>query len=216
MQKYLAGWNEKAPGMLFGCESAAAEPFIGNMLFSDNRYELNYHIGQPVPLYGYLYHSYLRNFMGNQVACPFDPKVDTLRLRLAYSWAAGDSMTLVVSQDGEFMANWGTREFDVLPDREAALTLVTNLQKAYANGAKRFLYAGRMIAPIAFTCSQTDYPTENGHMLSIADVYATAWEAEGSKAQIFVNHTQKDVTCTLEDGRVLMIPALNAITLPIE
>ncbi|MBR5602016.1 MAG: hypothetical protein IKW24_05245, partial [Clostridia bacterium] len=78
MQKMLNEWNGKANGMLLGCESAAAEPFMGNLLMSDNRFELNYHIGTPVPLYAYIYHEYLRNFMGNQVSCPFMGDQDTL------------------------------------------------------------------------------------------------------------------------------------------
>ena len=41
MQNLLGEWNRKAGKMLFGCESAAAEPFIGNLLFSDNRYREN-------------------------------------------------------------------------------------------------------------------------------------------------------------------------------
>ena len=59
MQKMLSSWNSAAPNMLFGCESAAAEPFIGNLLFSDNRFELNWRLGEPIPLYSYIYHEYL-------------------------------------------------------------------------------------------------------------------------------------------------------------
>ena len=108
------------------------------------------------------------------------------------------------------MANWGTREFDVLPDREAALTMIANLQKVYQQGAGKFLYAGRMIPAIAFECTKTAYPLENGDVLEVADVYSTAWEADGSRVQIFVNHTQTDVGCTLADGRKITVPALNA------
>ena len=46
--------------MLLGCESAAAEPFIGGLLMSDNRYELNYPFGTVVPTYAYIYHEYVR------------------------------------------------------------------------------------------------------------------------------------------------------------
>jgi hypothetical protein len=98
MQSMLTEWNGKAGNMLLGCESAAAEPFIGNMLMSDNRFELNYPFGKPVPAYAYIYHEYVRNFMGNQCGCPFEPCVDTLRYRLAYSFSIGDIMTLVLFQ----------------------------------------------------------------------------------------------------------------------
>ena len=46
-------YNEK---VLLGCESAAAETYIPKLLFSDNRYHINYGIGRPVPAYAYVYH----------------------------------------------------------------------------------------------------------------------------------------------------------------
>ena len=146
MQKLLGTWNDEAGKMLFGCESAAAEPFMGNLRFSDNRFELCYHIGRPVPLYAYLYHEYIRNFMGNQVACPLPTEIDTLRYRMGYSFAIGDCMTLVLTPDGKLMQNWGTRDFDHAPDKEKALQFAANMTRFYNETAKPYLYNGRMIA----------------------------------------------------------------------
>ena len=56
---------------IFGCESAAAEPFIKNLLFSDNRWTLAELVGDAVPAYAYIYHSRVNNFMGNQTCCEF-------------------------------------------------------------------------------------------------------------------------------------------------
>ena len=124
MQKLLKEWNNLAPSMLFGCESAASEPFIGSLALSDNRYELNYIFGQVVPVYAYIYHEYVRNFMGNQVGCPFDTKYNTLTYRLAYSFSIGDLMTLVLLPNGDLMTHWGMRDFENCPNTDNIFTLV--------------------------------------------------------------------------------------------
>jgi len=210
MQDLLGEWNRKAGKMLFGCESAAAEPFIGNLLFSDNRYELNYRIGKPVPLYAYLYHEYVRNFMGNQVCCPLCPEVDSLPMRLSYSFVCGDSMTLVMGQDGEFLSAWGQRDFSKLPNRDNALTLIHNLTALYQSGAARFLYAGRMRKSPAVECDCISFPCEDGAVLDLPSVFVSAWEKDGTHALIFVNHTPEDVTCRVS-GREITIPALDGV-----
>ena len=216
MQKMLIEWNREAPDMLFGCESAAAEPFIGSLRFSDNRFELNYMIGRPVPLYAYLYHEYLRNFMGNQVCCNLDTTVDTLRYRLAYSFSAGDCMTLVLTPDGSLMNNWGTRDFENIPDKEKALRLIRNLTRFYREQAKPFLHAGRMIPAL---------PVEGGTVtyfcrfverdVVLPAILTSAWEsADGRRAQILVNPEDRDAVCAV-NGQTVTVPAMNAVLMEI-
>ena len=216
MQKMLGEWNEKAGGMLLGCESAAAEPFMGNLLMSDNRFELNYHIGAPVPLYAYLYHEYLRNFMGNQVSCPFLGDQDTLNYRVGYSFAAGDLMTLVLTPDGQLMTNWGNHDFSRLPDREKALDLVANLCKFYRAGAGKYLYNGRMIPALPVTCGKVlAHLAWYGRDFAFPAVYSTAWQAEdGSRVQIFVNPGDSAETCTVA-GKQITVPARDAVMIEI-
>ncbi len=212
MQNMLTEWNGMAGKMLLGCESAAAEPFMGNLLMSDNRFELNYHVGAPVPLYAYLYHEYLRNFMGNQVSCPFGNDQDTLNYRVGYSFAAGDLMTLVLTPDGSLMTNWGNHDFSRLPDREKALDLVANLCRFYREGAGKYLHNGRMIPAKPVTCGQKEFWMEwYGHACTFPTVYSTAWQAEdGTRAQILVNPGDTAETCTV-DGREITIPARDAV-----
>ena len=214
MQELLGEWNARAGKMLFGCESAAAEPYIGNLLFSDNRYELNFRIGKPVPLYAYLYHEYVRNFMGNQVCCPLLPAVDSLPMRLAYSFVAGDSMTLVMGQDGEFLSAWGDRDFSRLPNRDNALTLIRNLTALYHGEAGKYLHAGRMCKASAVGCAHRDYPSDDGCSLSIPCVLTSAWEMDGKKVRIVVNHTTEVQSCEI-DGETVTLPPLDGILLPL-
>ena len=218
MQDMLTEWNEAAKGTLFGCESAAAEPFLGNLRFSDNRFELNYRLGGvAVPLFAYLYHEYLRNFMGNQVGCPFKGKPDTLTYRLGYSFAAGDAMSLVLSPDGGLLSEWGTREFDKTPDKDTALLFIRRLTRLYHEKAKPFLLSGRMIPRPAFSSGTTTLERKDvpGLQVTVPLLHATAWQAEdGSRALLVVNPWERAVSCTV-DGKALVLPPLDAQLLPL-
>lgn len=210
MQDMLGGWNDLAPEMLFGCESAAAEPFIGNLQFSDNRFELNYRHGRAVPLYSYLYHEYLRNFMGNQVSCPLD--AESLAYRIAYSFAAGDSMSLVLAPNGQILQQWGTRDFSDAVNGEKILTLVSNLTAFYKSFAKPYLWSGRMIAPPTLQCEDVElHYIKDEPPLAVPTLHCTAWEAlDGSRACILVNPNEREIPCTLGE-KTITVPALNAV-----
>ena len=211
MQKLLASWQAKAPTMLFGCETAAAEPFIGNLLLSDNRYELNYRCGVPVPVYAYLYHEYVRNFMGNQVGCPFDTKVDTLRYRLAYSFSIGDLMTLTLSPLGGFMTHWGTGDFENCPDTELTLTFIKNMTKFYNSKSKKYLYGGRMSQNFQAECESVEIPKLNGDSCYLPRVLISSWEEEqGKTAYVIVNPENYALSVKIE-GQSYECPALDAI-----
>ena len=212
MQDLLTDWNGVAGKMLLGCESAAAEPFIGNMLFSDNRFELCWSIGRPVPMYAYIYHEYLRNFMGNQVACPFPETLDTLRHRMAYSFAAGDCMTVALMPDGGLYPNWGGRNFSNPPDYDKTMTFAANMQAFYRDSAKAYLYNGRMVKPCEFTV--TDAPHYDDARATFPPVFSTAWEQNGTRAQIFVNPNDTAVTLTL-NGNTVTVPAMDAVLVEI-
>lgn len=209
MQEMLSQWNDMAGMTLLGCESAASEPFMGNLLFSDNRFELCYQIGRPIPLYAYIYHEYVRNFMGNQVSCPLPKEVDTLRYRIAYSFSVGDCMTIVLTPDGRIMPNWGTKVFDCCPDKDKVLTLIKNLNKFYQSVAKPYLFNGRMIKGMTVCCNEASF----GH--NLPEILTSAWDAEGKRGQIFVNPFDEDKTCTVGE-KIVCVPANNAIFIELE
>ena len=200
MQNVLGEWNDAAGKTLLGCESAAAEPFIGNLLFSDNRFELCYFIGRPVPLYAYLYHEYVRNFMGNQVCCPIPTGMDTLRYRMGYSFSIGDCMTVVLCPDGTLMQNWGTRDFEHAPDKEKALAFVGAMTKFYREEAKPFLYNGRMTRGLPVECGTAPF----GH--NLPEILSSAWEADGKRVQILVNAFDEEKTCWVGGKEMVLAP----------
>jgi len=211
MQTMLGEWNDKAPHMLFGCESAAAEPFIGHLRFSDNRFELNYFTGRPVPLYAYVYHEYLRNFMGNQVCGDLRGEQETLTYRMAYAFAAGDCLTLVLSPDGRIQSYWGQRDLTDLPDHNKVLTLIRNLTRFYKETAKPYLYAGRMIPALPMECDHRAFIGNWGtRPFTLPALLTTAWEApDGSRAQIIVNPSDQPRDCRIGD-RWVSVPPMDA------
>lgn len=212
MQDLLKEWNKKAPNMLFGCESAAAEPFIGNLLMSDNRFELNYPFGEVVPLYAYIYHEYVRNFMGNQCGCPFEPTIDTLRYRLAYSFSIGDIMTLVLSPNGELMSHWSTRDFSMPPSMEKTLLFIKNMVSFYNNGAKEYLYGGKMINAQEVKCEKITIPMVRGRKeITLPRLLSSTWEAkDGKTAYIIVNPEEQPISFSL-NNEMYEVPALDAV-----
>ena len=211
MQDLLSGWKDAAGTMLLGCESAAAEPFIGNLLFSDNRFELNWSIGRPVPLFTYVYHEYLRNFMGNQVSSPFLQEEDSLFLRLAYSFTAGDCLTVVLTPDGRVMDHWGGRDFDTLPDPGEVLSFVRALTGFAAGETGEIIARGRMVKGRKVDCTSRSYRTRNG-AVELPDVFTSAFTMDGRTLQIFVNHTKHDVRIDAE-GCIIDVPARSAVSM---
>ncbi|MBQ7353330.1 MAG: hypothetical protein IJW54_04925 [Clostridia bacterium] len=203
MQKLLTEWNSLAPNMIFGCESAASEPFIGNLLMSDNRFELNYPFGTPVPVYAYIYHEYVRNFMGNQCGCPFEPSVDTLRYRLAYSFSIGDIMTLIVTPKGELMTHWGTRDFEHSPNMEKTLLFIKNLLKFYNLCGKKYLYSGKMACAPDIECEEITIPLFRGReFASLPRLLSSAWEDDGGKtAYVVINPEDAPVSFSIKNER---------------
>ena len=196
--RLLKKWTAQNPHILFGCESAAAEPYIGLLKLSDNRYELNMAMGEPVPVYAFLYHEYLHNFMGNQIGSPFDSDAINSIFRIAYSFLAGDLITLTLTQDGKIATAWGQRDFSILPDADRVENFIAQCCSWHKYYPKLF-QSGRMVAPIPFSCGITSLPFGGNYPQSQtqASVLSTAWQTEGKTIQFLANYTPEDVECTL-------------------
>lgn len=206
MKKLLNEWNEKAGDTLLGCESASAEPFMQNLLFSDNRFELTHFIGNAVPLYAYLYHEFLHNFMGNQVCSLIGG--DSYLYRVAYSFAAGDMPTIVLNPKGFIQAYWGQRDFDDVPVEADVLEFMKNLRQFYMDNRDIMCY-GNMIKPLAYETGKITYWNHlYGRSCTTEDVLSTAYELDGNKIQIFVNFNKETKTVVCQ-GELITIPALS-------
>jgi hypothetical protein len=209
MQKMLTDWNNSVNNTLFGCESASAEPFIGNLLFSDNRFELNWHFGRPVSLYSYVYHEYVRNFMGNQVCCPFHGYEDTLNYRLAYSFVAGDSLSIVILPDGKILPYWGFKNGINCVDNEKTLSFIKTLTDFYNNDGKKYLYNAKRIPAKEVVCDNVEYSCWNGNYTSVnPKVLTSAYTADGENVQILCNPFDEVVNCKV-DGIIYQLEQLS-------
>ena len=190
--------------VLLGCESAAAEAYTPYLNLSDNRFNLNYMVGRPIPVYGYIYHKYLHNFSGNSVSSlkfvDIHRSPDCHLMRIAYSFLAGDLMTVVIDQNGNIAWNWGQRDFSYLPEKEPILDFIKTAT-AYRRGVgKKYLVFGQMIKPCDVKCDSVPmYKPDSEYVTEYPAVLTTAWQAsDGKRAQFFANYLKQKEICTLD------------------
>ena len=198
--KLLENIQSEDKKFLFGCESAAAEPFIPQLLMSDNRFELNYKLGMPVPLYSYIYHRYVNNFMGNQVALDFKLSKDDFLYRLAYSFVAGDLSTVVLTDTGEIAHHWGCRDFSVHPDYHSVVTFLKNTNGMRKGIGKPYLYNGQMTRPSPVICAEENnrYPMIGRYDVSVPVLLTGCFQAnDGTRGQVVVNYNDRDIEFSL-------------------
>ena len=188
-------------GVLLGCESAAAEPFLTQLLFSDNRYELNYYVGTPTPVYSYLYHEYVNNFMGNQICAILEKRDNNFTYRLAYSFTAGDMLTVVINGKGELLHAWcdyvAPKEKNV--NKAVALGFIKTLNAWRTKSCKNFLHKGKMIKPMPIRCGKEKFRLEDGiSYLTVDEALTCAYEYGGEAAQFIVNYNANPVKVRLD------------------
>lgn len=189
---------------LLGCESGAAEPYLPYLNLSDNRYNLNYYVGHPVPLYAYLYHEYAYNFTGNGV-CSSEVhdhrrSPDSFLMRLAYGCLAGDLMTLVINQDGHIMWSWCDRNTEYLPCEEAVLDFVRIATAYKREVGKPYLTFGRMVRPCPVESERVGmYSTFSNNPTYHPAVLTTAYVAkDGSMAQFLATYRTQEESCSID------------------
>lgn len=212
MQKLLSHWNELGGLRQIGCESAAAEPYLANLRYSDNRFEINFQFGTSVPAYSYIYHRYVHNFMGNQCCCFL---LDSILYRISHAFLCGDDISLVIRGDGKIVSHWGRWGHDEVEDQDKTISFVATLLKFYHETGKKWLYNGKMIKPLKYEVVEGEKEVIFKKRYTGGDFFAktvlsTAFEAlDGERAQLFINHTDSDVRIKFENGVELNIPAMS-------
>lgn len=213
--RLIDGWKKLNPSVLLGCESAAAEPYTDVLRLSDNRYELCYRLGRPIPLYAYLFHPYLKNFMGNQVACPLEQTTSMLELRLAYSFLAGDLLTLVLNDEGEIIFDWGMRDFSKKSDRDELISFVAGLHGWHEIFPEIFRGA-EMTKPLKLSCGETKLKMSYGSPVYESNVLTSAWKTGEKTVQFLINWTHEPQICGIESGRKAVIHRENIGASPLD
>ena len=185
---------------IFGCESAAAEPFIKNLLFSDNRPTLAELVGDAVPAYAYIYHSRVNNFMGNQCCSEMRYHDDDYRYRLAYAFLAGDMLTIVINEDGEITHHWGCARKNIPNPEQSSCYEFIKECNAWRVAAKEYLCYGDMTKPLPYTCDEyCDFVMfrRRDFEKKTPKVMSNAFKHNGKRADIYVNYTCEAVTVSI-------------------
>lgn len=181
---------------LLGCESAASEPYINELKFSDNRYILNYIIGEPIPMYSYIYHEFVNNFMGNQICNRLVEERYALTYRMAYSFINGDLYTLIIDGNGKIHTAWCD---DLIVNEEMPLTLIKNTNKWRSGRFEEFLHYGKVVRPVKYECAKKSFVFTNGlpHTFNFDAVLSSAYTNGNETYQFFINYDNVDETIKL-------------------
>lgn len=177
---------------LLGCESAASEPYIGELLLSDNRYVLNFFAGEPIPMYSYIYHEYVNNFMGNQISCGLlNGEKYNYTYRMAYSFIAGDLYTYIIDGNGKTHIAWCNDEVisDEMPNR-----LIKNTNKWRVGYFERFLHLGKMVKPLPYECGTKHFKFiwPPVHENNFRAVLSLAYTDGNETYQFFINYDNQE------------------------
>ena len=199
--------NGKKGKVLIGCEANAAEPYISKYVFNDSRHNMNYRIGVPVPVYNYIFHEYVSNFMGNQNTSygvtDFKEYPDNVYYRYAYSFAQGDVLTIVLKDKGKIHWDWCTPWNQPEINQAEIKKYIRNMNDWRKNAAKGALQFGRMIKPYPYTCGVYSEKIVLGGEHNYPSVVSNCYETEkGVKQQVFVNFLPYEQTVKVTVGDV--------------
>ena len=92
------------------------------------------------------------------------------------------------------------------------MRFIKNMNEFYKNGAKEYLYAGKMANAPDILCKEITIPLFRGKKEAILpSLLSTAWETENSKnAYVVVNPQDCDIPFTI-NSKEYICPALNGV-----
>lgn len=187
-------------GALLGCETAASEPLISHLPYSDSRFQLNLYVGAPIPVYSYIYHEYVNNFMGNQICAMANKSDNNFTYRLAYSFVAGDMLSIVTLGDGNVEYSWcdWISPHDKTVDKTVAFAFIRTLNGWRQGSAGKFLHCGRMTKPLEIFCDKQRFVLDDGSPYFPDSVLTSAYSFCGKTIQFVVNYNLQSVKIEFE------------------
>ena len=162
-------------------------------LLNDNRYELNYYIGLPIPMYSYLYHEYINNFMGNQVGMNLSLEKNNLTYRLAYSFLAGDLLTIIINDKGKLEYAWGNNVCLTSEEESNAFIFLKRINSWRKGKTKDFLHKGKMIKPLSIPCGKNTFKHIKNDCVLVDEILTSAYEFNGRTLQFAVNYNDRPI-----------------------
>lgn len=217
-----------------GTEGAAADFYSKEMPCSELRGHMNFAFGIPVPAASYVLHRYTSNFMDNMSVVHFyidrQENPDSILYTLAYSFIAGDALTLVLKSGGEIHYDWGQSWLEPGPKQRPVKKLVRNLNEMRRGKLRDFLIGGRMLPQRPFQ-QEGDFQMRrlDGSVIRTPEVLSSCWQNDnGERVQIFANFRQRDIKVVPDTGfasvidqygeyektaNSLLVPALSAVAI---
>ncbi len=203
MRQLLDKAQQAAGETVLGCENAAAEPYLEVCRLNDLRNHLAWGFGgRPVPAYPYVFHEYVSGFTGNGV-CLSD-WIDTARTPfflqwvLAWNFAAGNLLAVVLKDSGKIHWNWALRWSVPEPEQQPLHELVANLADWRRNRASEYLIAGRMEKAPKITCGTRTVYRKGHPPVEVPTVLASAWSRGSKRAILLVNCDEKPEPCRID------------------
>ena len=184
--------------MAFGCEAAAATPFVATLPFNDARSFFARKYGRAVPGLAFVFHEWMCNFSGNQCGSRSDPY-----FRMAYSFHCGDMMSIVLGDEGRLIGSWTTPWTEPTPDQTKMIAMVRGLNELRRRYPDH-LFDGRMIVPFAAVSSEPASDGDASSPRQYPSVLSSFWEnAKGERIGFLTNWRDQPVKATLTyaDGR---------------
>ena len=130
--------------------------------------------------------------------------------RLAYSFCAGDMLTVIIRDDGEMIWDWGGSWTVSGPDREQTVRLINNLNGWRQGIGKDYLIYGRMLKPLPVE-GMHDVPMitrTTGLIIPFESLFTSNWLLDdGRKSQFLVNYlpVKQSVSIDFSDYRDIRI-----------
>ena len=196
-------------GMLLGCESSAATPYVPQLFYNDSRSQWAFSrcgVGGARPVSGtaFVFHEWMCNFSGNMCA---SHDVDPF-YRWTYSFHNGDMLSLVLGRDNELVVGWGKPWDTGFPEQDALVSLVRRFN-ALRKKHPSFLLEGRMVKPFLKCTSQpikmVYHCWGKEGMAEVEGVAVSFWEnAKGDRIGFATNWRREpsDLKVAHSDGRM--------------
>lgn len=206
--------NRAGKNMLIGCELAACEPLMKYLTCNDLRWFITLRQGRPVPAYNYIYHQYVCNFMGNQneleKTTDFDAAPDNLLYRTAYSFLAGDILSITLGDGGRINWGWNAPFCDDFPESEHLTEFIKKANNWRKSFAKKYLFFGKLLKTTPADCKKSvAFVTKKGRIIEDGVILNRKYMADdGTVAEFFVNRTFSEQELRLTDrcGKLYLTP----------
>ena len=213
LEKIRQSIKEAGKNMLIGCELAACEPLMKYLMCNDLRWFITLRQGRPVPAYNYVYHEYVCNFMGNQNELErntvFDAAPDNLLYRTAYSFLAGDILSITLGNGGNISWGWNAPFYGDFPESGYLSDFIKTANRWRRSFSKYLVFGKLLKTEPADALESTAFVLSRGLEIKDKVILNRRFKADDDTvAEFFVNRTfaEQEFHVSNKTGRLYMNP----------